>query len=139
VNATLNQSTQPRRSASDTESVNTQAGLLHMEAIMATASNSDNAGTMAAFTPGTWHWISGVEDTHRELVSDAADDSILYHGGNWSMTEANARLIAASPSLFSALTNLVALVMSGDATKEEAEGFWADAIAALAIAEGGAL
>lgn len=114
------------------------------------ASNQDNPGKVAAFTPGPWvssrlNWRNEIDDDLRFICGQNERGHYtgvcIVEGNRTSqvITEANARLIAASPSLFSALTNLVALVMSGDATKEEAEGFWADAIAALAIAEGGAL
>lgn len=50
---------------------------------------------------GGWKWIAGDKPTHAELVPADEDgqgrDSILYHGANWPMREADKQLIAAAP------------------------------------------
>lgn len=64
----------------------------------------------AKHTPGPWVFIddpSGIK-TALELIvhpdaDDAGGDSILYHGADWPVSEANARLIAAAPDLLLAL------------------------------------
>ena len=57
-------------------------------------------------TRGTWIWTDGENHHHKELVVKETlghgVDSILYHGANWPMDEANARLIAAAPELLNA-------------------------------------
>lgn len=58
---------------------------------------------MTKHTPGPWHWIAGDESTHRELMIEPGENSILYHGSDWPMKEANARLIAAAPELLAAV------------------------------------
>ena len=64
-------------------------------------------------TPGPWHWTTGDEATHAELLPDGAPeiahDSILYHGADWSIKPANARLIAAAPETAAERERLKAL------------------------------
>jgi len=53
-----------------------------------------------------WKWVNGEKPTHKELIRADLElgkaDSILYHGSDWPMDEANARLIAAAPDLLAA-------------------------------------
>jgi len=67
-------------------------------------------------TPGPWAWIeAGADDYsggiyHKELVQKEfigeGEDSILYHGADWPMSDADAKLIAAAPDLLEALRGL---------------------------------
>jgi hypothetical protein len=65
-------------------------------------------------TPGPWRWI-GPDDTNaesihnRELLTDDPnwDDSILYHGADWPISEGDLRLIAAAPALLEALKECI--------------------------------
>lgn len=67
-------------------------------------------------TPGPWEWTPGDcyglgSECHRELVREGLRgdaDSILYHGANWPMTDADAALIQAAPELLAALRGLLA-------------------------------
>ena len=54
-------------------------------------------------TEGPWAWANGNSKTHKELYPSqfnlGEEDSILYHGADWGMKEADANLIAAAPEL----------------------------------------
>lgn len=60
---------------------------------------------MSKYTEGPWKWTETElnTDTHQDLIqADLAlgeGDSILHHGADWPIDEANARLIAAAPEL----------------------------------------
>ena len=66
-------------------------------------------------TPGPWKWLDAEDldvPTAFELVPSEAEyvgqfDSIAYHGADWPMRPADARLIAAAPDLLR-LAQLVA-------------------------------
>ena len=62
-------------------------------------------------TPGPWKWTPGDESCHSELHQEGfavgEADSILYHGADWSISEANARLIAAAPSMEKLLRGII--------------------------------
>ena len=57
-------------------------------------------------TPSPWQWTEGDEPTHSELhesrYSPGDANSILYHGADWPITEANMQLIKALPELLEA-------------------------------------
>ena len=57
-------------------------------------------------TPRPWCWLPGEKPTHKELVQTnligEGTDSILFHGADWPMNEADLRLIAAAPNLLDA-------------------------------------
>jgi len=56
---------------------------------------------MTKYTPGPWKWWPGSTATERELCQAqyrlGEHDSILYHGADWPMKEADVRLIARAP------------------------------------------
>lgn len=71
----------------------------------------------AQHTPGPWTWTEDADadpeengcamELHREGFNVGDADSILYHGADWRITEANARLIAAAPQMFDCLTGVL--------------------------------
>lgn len=68
-------------------------------------------------TPGPWEWTPGdcydnSSKHHLELVQEGMrgdTDSILYHGADWPVKAADARLIAAAPKLLAALKKVARL------------------------------
>lgn len=80
---------------------------------------------MSETTPGPWAWANPEEaPTHRELIQEGYGigdaDSILYHGADWPIQEANARLIAAAPDLLTALEEAAELLRQ--TARHDAEG-----------------
>ncbi len=73
---------------------------------------------MSKHTKGPWKWTVPElnTDTHQELhqanFALGEGDSILYHGADWPIEEANARLIAAAPDLLEAGEKAVSLLES---------------------------
>lgn len=89
-------------------------------------------------TPGPWG-CDGTEVHAEHLVICTAYRSRTDDEGNWMSNEeveANARLIAAAPELLRALRNL--LPWGGDPKHRPPQGWgmWAEAIEAIAKAEG---
>lgn len=73
----------------------------------------------ATHTPGPWEWQAAVGDEGefdlvRKGFSVGDYDSILHHGADWDMTEADRRLIAAAPEMFSELDAMVAALEDGE-------------------------
>lgn len=72
-----------------------------------------------------WHWGTGEEPTHAELFQGdpaEANDSVLYHGANWSMTDEHKALIAAAPDLLAALDHMTNLFRVAVDVREERDG-----------------
>jgi hypothetical protein len=68
----------------------------------------------------TWTWTDDPSpenpyrtELHRADHAVGEADSILYHGADWPISEANKRLIAAAPGLLEALRRGVAHVDGG--------------------------
>ena len=66
---------------------------------------------MTKYTPGPWKWWPGSTATERELCQAqyrlGEHDSILYHGADWPMKEADVRLIAKAPEMAEASRSLL--------------------------------
>lgn len=93
---------------------------------------------MANFTPGPWHYQEGA-DCYTHIVRDPKSHQIVVSApqNTSSTTEANARLCAAAPTLYSALEYLIQRIdpeNCGDHCDNACP--WCEAKRALAKADG---
>ena len=65
-------------------------------------------------TKTPYKWIDGEESTHKELVilDNEGEDSILYHGADWAMEEANAQFIVKACNAHEELVEAVKIARS---------------------------